>query len=78
MGGAEPDLTGLLIDDRVHLNGGYMLTSKNVPQYMLRPRSMNNRVFNYAIARETTAPQGLAALGFVRVWSTPGYVVYRR
>lgn len=76
--GQQPDLTGLLIEDRVHLNGGYMLTSKNVPQNMLANPFVNNRLFNYVIARDTTSPQGFAALGFVRVWSTPGYVVYRR
>jgi phosphatidylinositol glycan class B len=76
--GQRPDLTGLLIEDRVHLNGGYMLTSKNIPQNVLANPFVNNPLFNYVIARETTAPTGFASLGFVRVWSTPGYVVYRR
>ncbi|MFL5350925.1 MAG: hypothetical protein ACJ8AT_39660 [Hyalangium sp.] len=76
--GQRPDLTGLLIEDRVHLNGGYMLTSKNVPQNMLANEFVRNPLFNYVIARETTSPAGFASLGFARVWSTPGYVVYRR
>ncbi|WP_224364814.1 hypothetical protein [Hyalangium versicolor] len=76
--GQRPDLTGLLIEDRVHLNGGYMLTSKNVPQNMLTGELVNNRLFNYAIVREGQAGAWLSARGFARVWSTPGYAVYRR
>jgi phosphatidylinositol glycan class B len=76
--GEQPDLTGLLIDDRIHLNGGYMLTSRNVPQYMLSSEVVDNRLFNYAIVRDAASPKALTARGFVRVWSAPGYAVYRR
>ncbi|MBW2293951.1 MAG: hypothetical protein JRG94_16790 [Deltaproteobacteria bacterium] len=46
--GTQADATGLLLDDRRHLNGGQLVLSRTIPQRRNDPRWWSHPLFNYA------------------------------
>ena len=51
--GQQADASGLLVDDRLHLSGGYTLLAKNIPLLQYRLIRTQYPVFNYvAVYRE--------------------------
>jgi hypothetical protein len=46
--GSQADATGLLFQDRRHLNGGYLVFNRTVPQVQYRRALTENPLFNYA------------------------------
>ncbi len=75
--GTQPDLTGLLVADRLHLSGGWALIGKNVPFEVLHQGTIGNPIFNYAIA-----PRELDALCLQNrmhvVWEKENFRVWTR
>ncbi len=49
--GHQPDASGLLLDDRQHLNGGQLALDRAIPQVQSRPSWWGNPLFNYAALR---------------------------
>ncbi|MBT8467716.1 MAG: hypothetical protein KJN97_03110, partial [Deltaproteobacteria bacterium] len=49
--GKQPDATGLLLDDRQHMNGGYLVLDKTVPQVEYTRERTANALYNYAALR---------------------------
>jgi hypothetical protein len=47
--GMQTDATGILLDDRIHLNGGYLILDRNIPQSPFRPALARHRLFNYLV-----------------------------
>ncbi len=50
--GAQPDATGLLFDDRQHLNGGHLTLNKAIPQIKNSPKWWRHPLFNYAALKD--------------------------
>mgnify|MGYP007011833655 CR=1 FL=1 len=45
--GAQPDATGVMLDGRIHLNGGYLLLNRNIPQLPFHQADLENRIFSH-------------------------------
>lgn len=50
--GSQDDATGLLFHDRRHMNGGYLVFAKTVPQAQFKRGLLANRLYNYAALQE--------------------------
>lgn len=60
--GARADASGVLVEGRFHLSGGYFLLGKNIPFESFHPVLTSNPIFNYAIV-PTQGPQAQQAHG---------------
>jgi len=77
--GQQQDVSGVLVDGRIHLNGGYFMLGKNVPQASFRPDLAGNPIFSHCVLAAQSAQWRQAQrLGFRRVWEDRGFVVMRR
>lgn len=47
--GARTDASGVLVEGRFHLSGGYFMLGKNIPFESFNPDLTSNPIFNYAI-----------------------------
>ena len=77
--GQQSDATGLLLDDRRHMNGGYAVFNKNAPQAPFERGLVSNPVFNYAALRAGGSDaQRLARMGWTNWARFDEIVVLRR
>ncbi len=77
--GEQPDATGLLIEGRFHLSGGFMWLSRNLPLEQFHPVLLQDRIFNYAAVRDGSVEQSWCEkYSFKRIWSERGFSVWRR
>lgn len=77
--GEQEDVTGVLIDERQHITGGYVLLGRNVPQVGLVQSLLAHHVFNYVIAHhQDTIEQMSRRRDFERLEEFEGAVVFRR
>lgn len=49
--GHQADASGVLLDDRLHLNGGYLILDRNIPQLSFSPYLARQSLFNYLVIR---------------------------
>lgn len=76
---AQHDISGMLIESRFHLTGGYLLVSKNIPLNSYNARFARNRIFNYYVLRSTSSAVTEAQQnGFKQVWEADRFVVLHR
>jgi len=71
--GEQPDATGLLVEGRFHLSGGFFLLRRNLPLETWAPALARNPIFNYA-----ALPDGMRPEGFSPAWSRRGWTVWKR
>lgn len=66
--GHQSDVTGVLVDDRNHMNGGYLVLDRNVPQFQFSTLLAQHQLFSHLILL-TGSPDGEWATshGFERV-----------
>lgn len=77
--GRQRDISGLLVDGRFHLSGGYLYVSKNIPLNSYNVRLLSNPIFNYCVLREGSAEFAQASSrGFRPVSHHDGFVVMHR
>ncbi len=77
--GKQDDATGLLFHERKHLNGGYLVLDRTIPQDTFNPRLVSNPLFNYvALQAEGTDAQRLRRTGWVEVSIFDDIVVLKR
>lgn len=77
--GQRADSTGLLLDDRQHMNGGYFVLDRNIPQVAFAPRHLPNPLFNYAALKAGSPDEEKAlAAGFVEEKRFGDFVLLRR
>jgi phosphatidylinositol glycan class B len=77
--GAQEDATGLLVEGRFHLSGGFATLSRNLPLESFHPALLENPIFSHAAVRDGSAEAlTCAGRGFARVWSGGGFSVWRR
>ncbi|MBI5490681.1 MAG: glycosyltransferase family 39 protein [Deltaproteobacteria bacterium] len=50
--GQQPDATGLLLDERQHLNGGYMIMNRNIPLLQYNATIVQHRIYNYVAVHD--------------------------
>ncbi|MBW1904406.1 MAG: hypothetical protein JRH14_08500 [Deltaproteobacteria bacterium] len=66
--GEQDDATGLLFHDRAHMNGGYLVFDRTIPQASFNPRLVANPLFNYAaLQAKGNDAQRLLRTGWVEV-----------
>lgn len=77
--GRQPDASGLLLHDRQHLNGGYVVMGRTIPQVPFNRRLLAASVFDYA-ALPTDGPEAKVVLraGWHAVQTFETITVYRR
>ncbi len=77
--GRQPDASGLLLHDRQHLNGGYVVMGRTIPQVSFNRRLLDAPVFDYAALR-TDGPEARLVLraGWHAVQTFEDITVYRR
>ncbi|MDF1564326.1 MAG: glycosyltransferase family 39 protein [Deltaproteobacteria bacterium] len=77
--GQQADATGLLLDDRLHLNGGYTLLNRSIPQLQFHTGHLRNRLYNYvAVYEERSLQQMRRWRGFEEVATFEDTTVFRR
>lgn len=77
--GAQPDATGLLFDDRQHLNGGHLVLNRTIPQLTYSAARARDPLFNFAaLQAEDRAVTSLERAGWRRVATFEGFVVLKR
>ena len=77
--GRQPDATGVLIDERQHLNGGYVLLDRNVPELQYNTTIGSHRIYNYVAAHDEALIRTLErGTQFRRVVQFEDVVVFRR
>ncbi len=77
--GQQDDATGLLYHDRTHMNGGYLVFGRTVPQTSFNPRLLANPLFNYAALQgHGEDAQRLRRTGWVEVSTFDRIVVLKR
>lgn len=77
--GRQPDATGLLVEGRFHLSGGFAFFSRDLPLESFDPALLDDPLFSHAALREGSAEERRCAqLGWRRVWSEAGFAVLRR
>ncbi len=77
--GEQEDSTGLLLQDRRHLNGGYLVFGRTVPQVQFELRLLANPLFNYAALQgEGIDAQRLLRMGWIEVSRFDDTVVLKR
>ena len=77
--GAQDDATGLLFHDRSHLNGGYLVFDRTVPQAPFAGELLANHLFNYAsLTEQGDDTQRLLRMGWVEVSRFDDIVVLKR
>lgn len=77
--GRQPDATGLLVEGRFHLSGGFVFLSRDLPLESFHPALLPDPVFSHAAVRDGS-PEELACArrGWRRAWSSRGFSVFRR
>jgi hypothetical protein len=76
--GAQPDVTGVLVEGRFHLSGGFMMVGKNVPldSYGFL---QSNPLYNYFVVKKSSGEEtSCRSSGARLVYAAGEYVVYRR
>ena len=77
--GQQPDVTGLLVFEWIHLSGGFLDFSRNLPLEPFGPQLLANPIFNYAAVKENSREADLCSrAGFVRVQGRREWAVWRR
>ena len=77
--GAQDDATGLLFHERRHMNGGYLVFEKTVPQVQFRRGLLANPLYNYAaLPGEQSDAQRLRRMGWLEVSRFDEIVVLKR
>jgi len=77
--GGQDDATGLLFEDRQHMNGGYLVFDRNAPQVQYEQGQATNPLFNYAALEDGGADAtGLLRMGWAEVARFDEIVVLRR
>lgn len=77
--GQQSDATGLLLDDRRHMNGGYVVFDKNAPQTPFERGLVSNPLFNYAALRAGGSDaERLLRMGWIERARFDEIVVLRR
>ena len=77
--GKQPDSTGLLVEGRFHLSGGFFRLGKNVPLETFHPALLANPIFSHAAVRDGSAEeQWCKRAGLERVWGERGFSVYKK
>ncbi len=77
--GQRPDASGVLVEGRFHLSGGFTMLSRDLPLETFQPRLLENEIFNYAVVRDGSAEQELCAgRGWHRAFAERGFSVWRR
>ena len=76
--GADPQITGLLVDS-IFWSGGSLWLGGNWPQMNLDPVLLGNRLFSHVVAdRQSLNAQRAIQAGFVEIFSRDGVVLLRR
>lgn len=77
--GRQPDATGLLVEGRFHLSGGFVFLSRDLPLETFDPALVADPIFSHAAVRDGGAEElRCARLGWQRAWSARGFSVFRR
>lgn len=77
--GERSDATGVLLDDRIHLNGGYTLLHRNIPQLPFDGQLARRRIFNYVAVYEPRSIATVERIGdFEEVAAFEDVHVFRR
>jgi hypothetical protein len=77
--GKQDDATGLLYHERRHMNGGYLVLEKTVPQVQFKRGLLANPLYNYAaLLGQGSDAQRLRRMGWSEVSRFDEIVVLRR
>jgi hypothetical protein len=77
--GQQSDAAGLLIEGHLHLSGGFMRLSRNLPMETFYPRLLLNPIFTHATLPDgSVEEQWCEQMGMRRVWQQRGWSVWRR
>jgi hypothetical protein len=76
--GDQPDATGLMYSGRIHLNGGYFIFDRNVPQTPYKHELLDHDLFNYLALEDAGAIRRAEHAGFEAVRQFGDVSVYRR
>ena len=77
--GSQPDVTGLLLHDRMHMNGGYLVFGQTVPQRQHTRSLAANPWFNYAALEHGGAgTERLRGQGWTEIARFDEFVVLKR
>ena len=77
--GQRPDATGLLVEGRFHLSGGFAWLGKNLPLETFHPALLQNPIFNYAAVPDgSSEEEWCKRFGLKRAWSARGFSVWNR
>jgi len=77
--GAQDDATGLLLHDRSHMNGGYLVFGRTVPQAPFTQGLLANPLFNYAsLTEQGEDARRLRQMGWIEVSRFDDVVVLKR
>jgi len=77
--GRQPDVTGLLVFEWIHLSGGFLDFSRNLPLEPFQPRLLANPIFNYAAVKEGSREAEVCRqAGLLPVLQRRGWSVWKR
>ena len=77
--GRAPDATGLLVEGRFHLSGGFATLGRNLPLATFEPALLHNPIFSHAAVREGSAEERWCAeFGLQQIWREDGFAVWRQ
>jgi phosphatidylinositol glycan class B len=77
--GRQPDATGVLVEGRFHLSGGWVVLGRDLPLDSLDGSLVNNPLYNYAIVRRGSAEEAMCrARGYQSAFVADEYEAMRR
>jgi hypothetical protein len=77
--GQQADATGLMVEGRFHLSGGYVCLGRNIVLVALNYQQLSNRVFNYVVVQADSPSLAIAQkYGFRPVHRLGNTVVAKR